>query len=123
LVLNASPIADIYNSPLTTLIVLAAASLDPLTTLRNRTPAITSVFSAMYRDAATVTAYSVEPLYKAKKLSPSVEAWNLNSVPVSVDGVLSASTVLPPSMVIAVDTVPLDAIVTVPVNERFLANS
>jgi hypothetical protein len=123
LVLNASPIADIYSSPLITLIVLAAASLDPLTTLRNRTPAITSVLSETYLDAATVTAYSVEPLYKAKKLSPSVEAWNLNSVPVSVAGVLSASTVLPPSMVIAVDTVPLDAIVTVPVNERFLANS
>jgi hypothetical protein len=51
-----------------------AASLEPLTTLRNRTPAITSVFSETYRDAATVTAYSVDPLYKAKKLSPSVEA-------------------------------------------------
>jgi hypothetical protein len=47
LVRNASPIADIYSSPLMTLIVLAAASLDPLTTLRNRTPAITSVFTAM----------------------------------------------------------------------------
>jgi hypothetical protein len=45
-----------------TLIVLNAASLDPLTTLRNLTPAITSVLSETYLDAATVTAYSVEPL-------------------------------------------------------------
>jgi hypothetical protein len=106
-----------------TLIVLAAASLDPLTTLRNRTPAITSVSRAMYRESATVTEYSVAPLYNAKKLLPSVDAWNFSEVPVKAVGVRTASTVLPPSMVIDVDTVPLDAIVTVPVNERFLANS
>ena len=47
----------------------------------------------------------------------------MNVVAVNAVGVLSASTVRPPSSVNELETVPLDAIVTFDVSCRFLANS
>ena len=53
---------------------------------------------------------------------PSFEHWNVIAVPVKAAGICIASGIVPCS-VNAVEVVPLDAIVTLSVNLRFLAKS
>ena len=70
---------------------------------------------ATYREAATVTEYWVPSLYTALYVEPSVEAWNVNEVPVSADGVTRATRFPRPLRFRAELVVPLDSIVTVDV--------